>query len=311
MDVYQFSGRFSALSEPFEEREVDLIITEVHDFKEGILYELKINANEEIRDCYQLDRFSVDRLNLGYFFVQEEQIFLIREDFFRVKQMTAEELVSIGTLVCQEEEKADVLGTDEQGWHECIAVDGNRREYHSYNDLTETGFYEHFVWENGKGLVAYKSGYGAEADDIELYYKSLDGNGETSEMIDFFRLYISDFAFKNNSLEIVLIILFVNIFIYLLDFYNLVKRKSKAETLAIMGVPLVVSAIGSVLMVTAVNIPDPGQLDPFVEVLTEPEVCLQLCFIVGIYVILWLITYFSQKKAFAKRCPQVDHFLCS
>lgn len=115
-------------------------------------------------------------------------------------------------------------------------------------------------------------------------------------MGDFFRLYISDITFENNSLDIILIILYANVFFYLLDFYNLVKRKSQAETLAIMSVPAGVSLMGSTLAVLFVSIPNPGYLDSFVEVLAKPKICLQLVFIVGIYVILWLITYFSQKK---------------
>jgi aminopeptidase C len=43
-----------------------------------------------------------------------------------------------------------------------------QREYHSYNNLTGTGFYEQFIWEDAKGLVTYKSGFGAEKNDIEL-----------------------------------------------------------------------------------------------------------------------------------------------
>lgn len=115
-------------------------------------------------------------------------------------------------------------------------------------------------------------------------------------MVDFFRLYIGNIAFENNSLDIILIILYVNVFIYLLDFYNLVKRKSKAETLAVMGVPTVVAVMGSVFAVLFVSVPEPGNLDSFVAVLAEPEVCMHLVFIVGVYAILWLITYFSQKK---------------
>ena len=41
--------------------------------------------------------------------------------------------------------------------------------YRSYNDLTETGYYERFVWEKGKGLIEYKSGFGAERDRIYLW----------------------------------------------------------------------------------------------------------------------------------------------
>jgi len=57
---------------------------------------------------------------------------------------------------------------DEEGWRESIVYDGFMCEYRGYNTLVETGFYECFIWEKGKGLIMYKSGFGAEKDDIEL-----------------------------------------------------------------------------------------------------------------------------------------------
>ena len=73
------------------------------------------------------------------------------------------------TLVCREAEMPDVL--EEEGWHEYIEENGDRREYHGYGTWGSTNYYEHFVWEWGKGLVAYRSGYGAESYGIELHLK--------------------------------------------------------------------------------------------------------------------------------------------
>lgn len=78
-------------------------------------------------------------------------------------------------MVCNEGGKEDPLGDDEKGWHEYIVVDGNRREYHAYSNLVETGYYECFVWEVGRGLVRYWSGYGARSNDIELYLLGEEG----------------------------------------------------------------------------------------------------------------------------------------
>ena len=58
-----------------------------------------------------------------------------------------------------------------KGWHESITVNGDICEYRSYNDLTETGYYEGFLWEKGKGMLEYRSGVGAEMDGIELQIK--------------------------------------------------------------------------------------------------------------------------------------------
>lgn len=65
--------------------------------------------------------------------------------------------------------KEDIRGENERGWHEYISVEDNKSEYHGYNSLIETGYYECFVWEIGKGLIEYKSGYGAGSDAIEVY----------------------------------------------------------------------------------------------------------------------------------------------
>jgi|InofroStandDraft_1065614.scaffolds.fasta_scaffold80913_2 hypothetical protein len=83
-----------------------------------------------------------------------------------------EKIMSAGTVVCQEQEKRDILGAGENGWHEWIVVDDEQREYHSYNNLTETGFYEQFIWERGYGLIYYMSGFGADKDRMELALKN-------------------------------------------------------------------------------------------------------------------------------------------
>lgn len=60
------------------------------------------------------------------------------------------------------------LGEDESGFHSYLEVKGDKREYHSYNNQVSTGYYESFIWEKGKGLINYRSGYGAESNSIEL-----------------------------------------------------------------------------------------------------------------------------------------------
>lgn len=113
---------------------------------------------------------------------------------------------------------------------------------------------------------------------------------------NFFKLYIDDYAYKSNSFGVIMIILYANVFFYVLDLYNLVKRKSQVETIAIMSIPVSLSVIASAIIVLTVRVPNPGDLDSFVEVLANPEICRQLVLIAGIYAILWMITYFSQKK---------------
>ncbi|MEI6100568.1 MAG: hypothetical protein WCP73_01910 [Eubacteriales bacterium] len=136
-----------------------LHINKVTDLKNGVLYELKLDPIEGVPD---------DRLSLGYFYVQPDKI---------VKTAATEENLGIlksgkmpdgSSIVCQDKELKDALGKDAPGFHQYITVDGNQRVYHSYNNQTETGYYESYTWEKGRGLIAYRSGFGAEKDSMEL-----------------------------------------------------------------------------------------------------------------------------------------------
>jgi hypothetical protein len=59
----------------------------------------------------------------------------------------------------------------EPGWHHYVTVNGDIIESHSYDKQVESGYYETFIWEKGRGLIYYASGYGAERDSIELTIK--------------------------------------------------------------------------------------------------------------------------------------------
>lgn len=149
-----------------ENEEAEILVIELKRLGKGILYQLKIRTDGS--DSYK-DVWDIERFNLGYFLVIGEKIYHIdSEDADKMATCkTEEELIQLGTMVCQSEDKPDPI-EGEKGWHEYIEVKGNRCEFHSWNDLTETGFYEGFVWERGKGLIQYRSGYGAMADHIEV-----------------------------------------------------------------------------------------------------------------------------------------------
>lgn len=139
---------------------VSLQIKYLADLQYGKLYELKL---------YGVDEIPEDRRSLGYFYVQEDRIHKFdptKENLDLLK--TSKELPEDSVIVCQEEEIKDSLGENESGWHHYLEVDGDKRVYHSYNNLVSTGYYETFTWELGKGLVDYRSGYAAERDAIEL-----------------------------------------------------------------------------------------------------------------------------------------------
>jgi len=82
-----------------------------------------------------------------------------------------------GYIVCQNEELKDPLDENVKGWHHYIKVDGDKRESHYYNTAVDTGYYENMIWERGKGLISYRSGYGALREAIELIWNAA---GESS-----------------------------------------------------------------------------------------------------------------------------------
>ncbi len=140
------------------ETEAVLQIHKIEDLAEGTVYELKLDAIPGIPE---------DRLSLGYFYVLADKIYKTAPTRDSLDTLKYGELPCPCLIVCQEQEARDAF-EGEPGFHQYITVDGHKREFHSYNDETATGYYESFTWERGKGLVAYRSGYGAERDSIQL-----------------------------------------------------------------------------------------------------------------------------------------------
>lgn len=95
---------------------------------------------------------------------------------------TDEKLIENGELVCCMERLEDELGKkdlgenemgtpiSEIGKHFSIIPEGERITYSRYDTKPngETDFYENFVWERGKGLVEYRSGFRAEAEILYI-----------------------------------------------------------------------------------------------------------------------------------------------
>jgi len=147
------------INEPIK-REISLHAIELAKLKHGILYELKFDFIKDIPD---------DRLNLGYFYVQKDRIYRIKPTQENLSKLKSTEILPNDcVIVCQDKELKDSLVKDERGLHQYIEVNEDKREYHCYNNLVETGYYEQFTWEKNKGLIFYKSGFGAERDSIEL-----------------------------------------------------------------------------------------------------------------------------------------------
>jgi hypothetical protein len=153
-----YKGKF--LFNDIVEKDVKLHIKEVANLKYGKLYELTLDSIKDVPH---------DRLSLGYFYVQKDKIYKIEPNEENLNKLkTSEEVSNDIVIVCQDKEIKDILNKDEPGWHHFIEANGNKRRYHSYNNKVSTGYYESFTWEKNKGLINYRSGYGAERDSIEL-----------------------------------------------------------------------------------------------------------------------------------------------
>lgn len=142
--------------------EAELKVTRVKRAAQGILYRFEICCEGEFYH-------GEDSFEIGYFYVNKDKIIRLTEEEAALKCTSEEDFLQEGTIVCQESDKPDALEPEEKGWHEYIVTEQERCEYHGWNSLVETGFYETFIWERGKGLVSYRQGYGAGRDHIEIH----------------------------------------------------------------------------------------------------------------------------------------------
>ena len=147
--------------------DVILYVNKLFEIEDGTLYQLKMDT---------VFYYDESRMILGYFFVQKDKIYIIVTDDFDINEFkTKDDIISNSDVVCQDEEIKDPMGEEYKGWHNFMLVDGDKREYHRYSNAVETGYYEHFIWEYGKGLVSYVSGWGAESRPIELQISEQHG----------------------------------------------------------------------------------------------------------------------------------------
>lgn len=157
---------YNAVFEGDRECKAELFIDNVKEYENGTLYHLYVN--EESLDS-TFERWGNEPFDMGYIFVCSDKIYFL--NYITEEEallLTEEEITDKGDVVCQEESKEDVLQENEKGWHEYIVVDGDRCEYHGWNDLVETGWYQSFTWEKKNGLVGFRCGFGAGRGHMEL-----------------------------------------------------------------------------------------------------------------------------------------------
>jgi hypothetical protein len=158
---FQYNGSF--LTDTMIEKEITLYVIKKAILKRGTVYELKLDSVENI---------PADRLSLGIFYVRNDKIFKLSDPEKGLSDLkTNEDGIAEDDVVCQDSAKKDKYKEDEQAWHQYIERDANKCVYHAYNNQVTTGYYESFTWEKSKGLIIYRSGFGAERDGIELQLK--------------------------------------------------------------------------------------------------------------------------------------------
>lgn len=121
-------------------------------FLEGKLYELKYDS--ENSDFY-------NRFDTMYFYVNKNEIYKINNNNLNSDKIRNGLMPNDSKLVCSNESYADQLNPNEKGQHYYIEINENICEYHFWDNSVESGYYEKMIWEKGKGLIYYQSGYGA------------------------------------------------------------------------------------------------------------------------------------------------------
>ena len=158
--LVKFKGRFSSEDGDIIEGDVSIQIEKIVELKSGIIYKLKI---QPIRGV------SEERLLLGLFYIQKDKIYKIEPTEENIEIIRKENKIPTeSNIVCQEGEIKDNLKQEQKGYHQYLLVKEDLREYHSYNNMVESGYFETFIWERNIGLKYYKSDYGAEFSLVEL-----------------------------------------------------------------------------------------------------------------------------------------------
>lgn len=175
-ETVEYEGIFFPLSCNIIKQNIELQIRKVMAFDEATLWALELeqldvaDPEDEIRRGGQYP---------GYFYVMEDKIYQMplpdmngysqeRDDeVIQMIQDDKENFLERCRLVCSEEGTENIA--DEEGWHEYVEVDGEKRIFHMYNDYTGgTKEYEHIVWERGKGITYYHHGAGSGLMDVEI-----------------------------------------------------------------------------------------------------------------------------------------------
>ena len=147
------------------------------------------------------DYMDETRMNI-YFYVTAEKIYRINlhelqniesldfenDDMLLISTLDSDEkLVEYGEIICCPDEIEDSLEEGEAGTHTSVRLQDNQVSYNrvDMNEKGDSDFYENFIWEEGKGLVGYMSGYDAEeTKDTRVVYLEDILYGTTDQVQD-------------------------------------------------------------------------------------------------------------------------------
>lgn len=180
-----YEGYFLPLSFREIKQNIVLNIQKIEVFENGELYSLELDQLEPTDD--PLDSIRMGARYLGYFYVTEDIIYRVNtgissidregmtkeavedmnENIIKLIHEEGEDFLEECLIVCNEEGTENTA--DENGWHEYVEVDGDRRIFHMYNDyVSGTKEYEQIIWEKGKGITYYQHGAGNMLMHVEL-----------------------------------------------------------------------------------------------------------------------------------------------
>ena len=146
------------------EEEVDSVpvsIVKTGAFDDGDVYSYDIVYDEDVIVDYHGD---LDRLHIGTFLFKEDEIYLITDTRDNHKE---QDFYDYGVLVYSEEDYSD----ERSGYKIKLHNDGYLCRCSYYDTISEsggTGYYAEYVFDSDKVLTYYRSGYGAEAEPIEI-----------------------------------------------------------------------------------------------------------------------------------------------
>ena len=188
MEQKEYEGYFVPPSFNEIKQNINLNIQLVFRGGNGSLYSLELDDLQPTED--PMDYIIMSSRHLGYFYVSEDAIYRIGRKTLKIRNPIAckvfetawlmqliqridkndSTLFSERNIVCNENGTDDAA--DENGWHEYVEADGEKRIFHMYNDYSSgTKQYEQIVWEKGKGITYYLSGSGNMVMHIELSEK--------------------------------------------------------------------------------------------------------------------------------------------